>query len=213
MTRCCSHERVYHSIDFYTRYNTTSRGMASNHEKCELLTINSSDPVYLTNFDQHPCQCDFCQTRPDPFLPKELKVEPTPHADYLGSALTYNSSATADVKKRYAQAAHAAKCLHDFVKHPSISVPRKLLVHFQIVLAILLCGSELPMYSHAHFTKLNKLHFKVLRQIFNIKSSFPKVLEPSAAECSNEYLAQLAYEYSRSFSHRPKKSFLPALSI
>ena len=33
--------------------------------------------------------------------------------------------------------------------------------------------------------------------MLNIKSSFyHKVLEPSEADCSNEYLSRLAYEYS-----------------
>ena len=109
----------------------------------------------------------------------------------------YNSSATADTKKRYGQAAHAAKCLHDFFRHPAISIPRKLLIHSQIVLTILLYGAESQMYLQSHLTKLNKLHDKVLRQIFNLKSSFyHKALEPSQAECSNEYLSQLAYEYA-----------------
>ena len=81
-----------------------------------------------------------------------------------------------------------------FFKHPAISIPRKLLVHSQIVLTILLYGAESQMYLQSHLTKLNKIHYKVLRQIFNLKSSFyHKVLEPSQAECSNEYLSQLAY--------------------
>ena len=84
-----------------------------------------------------------------------------------------------------------------FFKHPSISVLRKLFVHSQIVLAILFYGSESQMYSQTHLKKLNKLHFQVLRRIFNLKSSFyHKVLAPSETECSNEYLAQLAYEYA-----------------
>ena len=104
-----------------------------------------------------------------PQLPEGLRIDPKPHADYLGAVLTYNSSAKEDAKKNYAQASHAAKCLHDFFRHPSLTIKRKLLVHSQIVLAILLYGSESQMYLHSDLTKLNKLHYKVLRQIFNIK--------------------------------------------
>ena len=161
-TRCCSLEQGYHCIDFSTLYSTTP-SYEEWHQIMKSASSSQSIPQIrsISQTDQHSCQCDFCQTRSDPFLPKELKVEPTPHADCLGSVLTFNLSATADVKKRYAQAAHTAKCLHDVFKHPSISVPRKLLVHFQIVLAILLHGSESQMYSQAHLTKLDKLHFKV----------------------------------------------------
>ena len=130
-------------------------------------------------------------------LAAEVCTTAKPHADYLGAALTYNSSAKADANERYAQASHAAKCLHDFFRRPSITIKRKLLVHSQIVLAILLYGSESQMYLRSDLTKLNKLHYKVLRQIFNIKNSFyQKVLEPSEADCSNECLSRLAYEYS-----------------
>ena len=191
-TRLSLH-RFLHTLQAHS----LKRGMSLNQEKCQLLAINSDLPIYLIDFPSHPCQCDFCLAKPNPFLPKELRIEPTPHADYLGSVLMYNSSATADTKKRYGQAAHAAKCLHDFFRHPAISIPRKLLVHSQIVLTILLYGAESQMYLQSHLTKLNKLHYKVLRQIFNLKSSFyHKVLEPSQAECSNEYLSQLAYEYA-----------------
>ena len=95
--------------------------MALNQEKCQLLAINSELPIYLIDHPSHPCQCDFRSAKSGPFLPKELRIEPTPHADYLGSVLTYNSSATADTKKRYGQSAHAAKCLHDFFKHPKMT--------------------------------------------------------------------------------------------
>ena len=119
--------------------------MALNQEKCQLLAINSELPIYLIDHPSHPCQCDLCLAKSDPFLPKELRIEPTPHADYLGSVLTYNSSATADTKKRYGQAAHA-------VKHLAISIPRKLLVHSQIVLTLLLYGAESQMYLQSHLT-------------------------------------------------------------
>ena len=117
----------------------------------------SSEKFSLIDHPSHPCQCGFGLAQSNPFLPKELRIDPTPHADYLGSVLTYNSSATADTKKHYGQAAHAAKCLHDFFKHPAISIPRKLLVHSQIVLTILLYGAEWQMYLQSHLTKLNKL--------------------------------------------------------
>ena len=159
--------------------HSVKRGMSLNHEKCQLLTINSDLSIYLINFPHFPSQCDFCQAKHDPYLPNKLRSDPKLHVDYLGAMPTYNPSSKADAKKRYAHAAHATKCWHDCLKHPSITMKRKALVYSQIVLAILLYGSESQFYLHSHVTKLSKLHYKVLRQILSIKSSFyHKVVEP-----------------------------------
>ena len=43
-------------------------------------------------------------------------------------------------------------------------------------------------------TKLNSLHYKVLRQILQIKNSYyHRVLDPSSADCSNHFLLQQAF--------------------
>ena len=52
---------------------------------------------------------------------------------------------------------------------------------------------------------MNTVHFKSLRRIFKIKSSvYRGVLDPSSADCSNEYLACLAF----SARHVPTSSQL-----
>ena len=61
-------------------------------------------------------------------------------------------------------------------------------------MAILLHGSESQVYTPAQITKLNSLHYKVLRQILQIKSSYyHRVLDPSNADCSNHFLLQQAF--------------------
>ena len=46
--------------------------------------------------------------------------------------------------------------------------------------------------------KLNHVHFKSLRHIFRIKSSFyHRVLNPTEEDCSNAYLASLSFDSSR----------------
>ena len=67
---------------------SSARAMSLNHEKCQLLAINSDLPVFLIDHPSHPCSCDFCQSRPDPYLPKELRLDPKPHVDYLGAVLS-----------------------------------------------------------------------------------------------------------------------------
>ena len=47
-------------------------------------------------------------------------------------------------------------------------------------------------------TKLNHVHFKSLRRIFRIRSSFyHRVLNPTDEDCSYSYLASLSYDSSR----------------
>ena len=107
-----------------------------------------------------------------------------------------NSSAAKDVQHRYSQALRCFRALDPFYRNSSISVARKLLVHSQITLAILLYGSESQVYTRDQTARLNLLHYKTLRQIFNIRSSFyHRVLTPTEEQCSNEYLMKLAYEH------------------
>ena len=54
------------------------------------------------------------------------------------------------------------------------------------------------LLSPSQIQKMNSVDSKSLRRVFKIKSSFyHKVLEPSTADCSNEYLAGLAYDTKR----------------
>ena len=54
------------------------------------------------------------------------------------------------------------------------------------------------LLSHAQLTRLNAVHFKSIRRIFKVKSSYyHRVLDPSHADCSNEYLAGLACRSKR----------------
>ena len=47
-------------------------------------------------------------------------------------------------------------------------------------------------------TKLNHVHFKSLRRMFRVKSSFyHRVLNPTSEDCSNSYLASLSFDSSR----------------
>ena len=64
-------------------------------------------------------------------------------------------------------------------------------------MAIHFYGCESQVYTPAQITRFNALHYKVLRQIFQIKNSFyHRVLQPSDAECSNAFLLQLPYVHA-----------------
>ena len=54
------------------------------------------------------------------------------------------------------------------------------------------------LLSPSQIQQMNTVHFKSLRRVFKIKSAFyHRVLEPSNADCFNEYLAGLAYDIKR----------------
>ena len=47
-------------------------------------------------------------------------------------------------------------------------------------------------------TQIDHVHFKAIRRIFGIKASFyRRVLNPTAEECSNQFLTGLAYNFRR----------------
>ena len=104
-------------------------------------------PIYLIDQPHFPCRCPNCQPIIGEIPPPTTELEPTEAAKYLGSYLTTNSSAGQDVNHRYSQAGRCLKSLDAFYRHSQISYKRKLLVHAQITLAILLFGSESQTYT------------------------------------------------------------------
>ena len=92
------------------------------------------------------------------------------------------------------QASSTFKTLDPFFRHPLISQKFKLCVYSQIVQAILPHGSEFQVYSPAQIIRIDRLHYKALRQIFQIKGPyFHRVISPTDSPCSNEFLLSLAY--------------------
>lgn len=80
-----------------------------------------------------------------------------------------------------------------------ISPKKKLQVYSQTIQAILLHGSESQVYSTAQTTRIDSLHFKALRQVLQVKSSYyHRVLNPSDSECSNQYLLDQSFQVLRS---------------
>ena len=87
-------------------------------------------------------------------------------------------------------------------------IPRRLLStlqHFTQTQAIgtlpdspchLIVWLRVPNLHQISTTAFNTIHYKALRKIFSIKSSFfHRVLSPTDEQCSNEYLLKLSYEH------------------
>ena len=154
-------------------------------------------PVSLSLVADSDTQCNYPHCAPFFYTtPSSLDVPlaPLTSAKYLGSYITPTSSSISDVNFRCSQSSSAFKTVDPFFRHPLISQRFKLRVYTQIVQSILLHGSESQIYSPAQITKIDSLHYKALRQFFQIKSlCYHRVLSPADSPCSNEFLLSLAY--------------------
>ena len=80
----------------------------------------------------------------------------------LGIVLDASASSSPDRLRRFSQASSAFRFLFPLFSNKSIPIKRRLQLHNQIVLAILLYGSESQTYTPAQLQRFNALHFKVL---------------------------------------------------
>ena len=192
-------QSTLHQLLHLLQHLASQRGLHINPDKCQLLRLNSNLPICLSHSTSPSscCSCCFCCDFTTLTPTENSLADPLPVVDtakYLGAMISANSSSNADVAYRYSQAATAFRCLFPVFTHPQIHPKRKLQIYAQIVMAILLHGSESQVYTPAQITKLNSLHYKVLRQILQIKSSYyHRVLDPSSADCSNHFLLQQAF--------------------
>ena len=195
-------QETMHRLLHLLQHLALQRGLKLNLGKCQLLQIHSSLPISLsiTVTSDVACDCIFCHTaNAKPLNPAALSapISVVEAAKYLGAYISKNGSAQPDVNYRCSQASSAFHCLRPAFSHPLISTKRKFQIYSQIVLAILLYGSESQVYTPAQISKLNALHFKALRAILRVNSSYyHRVLHPSDAPCSNEHLLSLAYPHA-----------------
>ena len=185
--------RLLHLIQF----EGSQRGLVVNEDKCEHLCLNSVSRIYYARAPyQAPCNCDFCTGS----LPLSEPVPASLEVKYLGVFLSV-SGPRKNVSYRISQAVHASKLLRPLLSHASLPPSWKLTVYHSIVQAILMCAMDSELLSQSQLTKLHSVHYKSVRRIFKVKSSFyHRVLDPSDADCSNEYLAGLAYRAKRVIS-------------
>ena len=123
---------------------------------------------------------------------------PVPLSDevkYLGVYLDPSNNNRKNTSYRVSQAVSASKLLKPLLSHSCLPPTWKLTVYRSIVLSILTYAMDSVLLTSRRISKLDATHYKSLRRIFKIKFSFyHRVLEPSAAQCSNQYLASLAYQ-------------------
>ena len=92
----------------------------------------------------------------------------------------------------------ASKLLRPLLSHRALPPSWKLTVYRSIIQSILLYAMESSQLTPPQLTKLNHVHFKSLRRICRVQSSFyHRVLNPTQEDCSNSYLASLSYDSSR----------------
>ena len=139
-----------------------------------------------------PCNLCFGSTEPSKL------VTLVTSARYLGAHVNDTGSSAEHIKNRLSKATAAAKLLGAFFRNQCISPSFRLLVHQSVVQSILLFTIESIVPTRAELVRLDSVHFRILRQIFGIKSSFfHRVLQDDFEPCSNEYLQQLANSQGR----------------
>ena len=117
---------------------------------------------------------------------------------YLGVFLDSSSNNRRNISYRISQAVTASKLLKPLLGHKSLPPSWKLTVYRSVVQSILLYAMESSQLTPPQLTKLDHVHYKAIRRIFGIKSSFyHRVINPSSADCSNQYLVGLAYDSRR----------------
>lgn len=98
---------------------------------------------------------------------------------------------------RLAKARAAWSLLSPFFRCQGISGFR-LQVYASVVQSILLYSSESAALTPSHAGRMDTLHFRILRQILGIKSSYShRVLHPSQDPCSTIFLQERANSFGR----------------
>ena len=119
-------------------------------------------------------------------------ADPLPVVDtakYLGAMISANNSSNADVAYRCSQAATAFRCLFPVFTRPQIHPKRKLQIYAQIVMAILLHGSESKVLRQILKFSKSKVHTIIgfwtpLALIAPITSCCNRLLPKSQVSCS-----------------------------
>lgn len=165
-------------------------GLELNPDKCEHLAFNSEKRVHFRTGDpMNFCKCCHCGGEegvgPMVSLVHEVK--------YLGVKIESAGGNAKFFSDRISKATTIAKMLAPFFRSQLVSITFRLRVYQAIVQSILLYSLESVVPTPAQNTRLNSVYFRILRQIFNIKTPFyHRVVAASEDPCSNEFLHKLA---------------------
>ena len=165
------------------------QGLHLNLYKCAHLKLHSTERIpFSPNCScSSPCDCITChgQLLHTGYVPESDEVK------YLGVVYRFSSY-------RISPSITASKLLKPLFGHKSLPPSWKLTVYRSVIQSILLYAMESAQLSTSQLTRSNHVHFYSIRRILGVKSSYDhRVLNPTTADCSNEYLAGLAYDTLR----------------
>ena len=144
------------------------RGLTFNFDKCANLRLHSTERISFSPHLSSPCSCFQCSGHdPAPSL-----VPLSDEVKYLGVFLDASSSNRKNVSYRISQAVSASKLLKPLLGHRSLPPSWKLTVYRSVVQSILLYAMDSVQLTPPQLTRLDHVHFKSIRRIFGIKSSF-----------------------------------------
>ena len=183
-------DRLLHLVQYYG----AQRGLHLNEDKCEHLRLNSEQRVHYAPNPSRLCACPHCGGD----IPQGSPIPLASEVKYLGAYLDNDCSHDKHLRYRISQAVSAAKKLKPLMSHSCLPPSWKLLVYRSIIQSILMYSMESVQLSPAQLIHLDSIYYKQVRRIFKVKSSFyHRVIEPTEADCSNQYLADLAFSSRR----------------
>ena len=170
-------------------------GLELNFSKCEHIALHSCERIrFCPDLNSEQCPCNLCFGSTEPSNLVTLVTS----ASYLGAHVNDTDSSAEHIKNCLSKATAAAKLLGPFFRNQCISPSFRLLVYQSVVQSILLFTIESIVPTRAELVRLGSVHFRILRQIFGMKSSFfHRVLQDDFEPCSNGYLQQLANSQGR----------------
>jgi hypothetical protein len=163
-------------------------GLHLNLEKCQHLQLNTDTNIYFRDTEEGQCQCSTCfHGSPVPVGPP---VPVSQVIKYLGVYLSQKARSQTDLSKRLAITYSSLKLLRPFFQSRDIPANWKFTIYGQVLSAIVLYAVQSETLTATQNSRLDALHFRVLRNITHTKTTFyHRVVNPNDTPASNQDVA------------------------
>ncbi|CAE8706555.1 unnamed protein product [Polarella glacialis] len=168
-------------------------GLHLNLEKCQHLQLNTDTNIYFRDTEEGQCQCGTCfHGSPVPVGPP---VPVSQVVKYLGVYLSQKARSQTDLTKRLAITYSSLKLLRPFFQSRDIPANWKFTIYGQVLSAIVLYAVQSETLTATQNSRLDALHFRVLRNITHTKTTFyHRVVNPNDTPASNQDVAKKALD-------------------
>ena len=146
-------------------------GLELNLEKCEMMKFNTEQKVHfkLDTEQNQTCGCRSCVENSHI---KGVQLREVNTTKYLGVTQANNSDPMIETRARMAKAATYYRMLKPFFNHAGLSGKWRLRIYEAIFQSLITYAAETMWHTPLCLQKMDTLHFKVLRRILPIKSTY-----------------------------------------